>query len=98
MAKRDVKGLHRVVSKGRVYWYAWRERGAPRLRGQYGTPQFWASYDEAIRERRMPEPGRFRSLVTLYRASTDYQRLADSTKGIGRVGWMRSPSISDRYQ
>ena len=66
MAKRDVKGLHRVVSKGRVYWYAWRERGAPRLRGQYGTPEFWASYDEAVRERRIPEPGRFRSLVTLY--------------------------------
>ena len=24
MATRDVKGLHRVVSKGREYWYAWR--------------------------------------------------------------------------
>ncbi len=35
MAKRDVKGLHRVVSKDREYWYAW--RGGPRLRGDYGT-------------------------------------------------------------
>jgi integrase len=80
MAKRDIKGLHKVVSKGRVYWYAWRERGAPRLQGKYGTPEFWASYDEAIRARRIPEPGRFRSLVTLYRESGDYQKLADSTK------------------
>jgi integrase len=80
MARRDVKGLHRVVSKGRVYWYAWRERGAPRLRGKYGTPEFWASYDEAVRERRIPEPGRFRSLVTLYRGSAEYQKLAHSTK------------------
>ena len=28
MAKRDVKGLRKVVSKGREYWYAWREPGA----------------------------------------------------------------------
>jgi integrase len=80
MAKRDVKGLHRVVSKGRVYWYAWRESGAPRVHGEYGTPEFWASYDEAVRNRRIPEPGRFSALVTLYRASPDYHKLADSTK------------------
>ena len=72
MPKRDVKGLHRVVSKGRIYWYAWRERGAPRVRGQYGTADFWASYDAAVRERHIPEPGKFRTLVTLYRASPDY--------------------------
>jgi integrase len=80
MARRDVKGLHRVVSKGRVYWYAWRGRGAPRLRGEYGTPEFWASYDEAVRELRVPEPGKFRALVTLYGASADYEKLAASTK------------------
>ena len=78
--KRDVKGLHKVISKGRMYWYSWRERGAPRFHGEYGTPEFWASYDEAVRERRIPEPGRFRALVTLYRASPDYQKLAASTK------------------
>ena len=82
MVKRDVKGLHKVRSKGRDYWYAWRGRGAARLRGKYGTPEFWASYDEAIRERQIPEPGRFRALVTLYRGSTDYQKLAASTQGI----------------
>jgi hypothetical protein len=70
MAKRDVKGLHKVISKGRVYWYAW--RGGPRLHGGYGTPDFWASYDAAIRERHIPEPGRFCSLVTMYRGSPDY--------------------------
>jgi integrase len=80
MPKRDVKGLHKVVSKGHVYWYAWRERGAPRVCGEYGTADFWASYDAAIRERHIPEPGRFRALVTLYKASADYQKLAPSTK------------------
>jgi integrase len=80
MAKRDVKGLQRVVSKGRVYWYAW--RGGPRLRGDYGTADFWASYDVAVRERHIPEPGRFRALVTAYKASADYQKLAPSTKTV----------------
>jgi hypothetical protein len=78
MAKRDVKGLQRVVSKGRVYWYAW--RGGPRLRGDYGTADFWASYDAAVRERHIPAPGKFRALVTLYKGSADYQKLAPSTK------------------
>jgi hypothetical protein len=67
MARRDVKGLHKVVAKGNTYWYAWRERGAPRVHGEYGTAAFWASYDAAIRERHVPEPGKFRALVTLYK-------------------------------
>jgi integrase len=80
MAKRDVKGLHKAKAKGSVYWYAWRGRGAPRVHGEYGTPDFWASYDAAIRERHIPEPGKFRALVVLYKASADYQKLASSTK------------------
>jgi integrase len=80
MATRSVKGLHRVVSKGREYWYAWRGRDAPRITGEYGTPDFWASYDAAIRERHIPEPGKFRALVTLYKTSADYEKLAIATK------------------
>ena len=78
MAMRDVKGMHRVTAKGSTYWYAW--RGGPRLRGEEGTPDFWASYDAAIRERHIPEPGKFRALVTLYKASADYDKLAVATK------------------
>jgi integrase len=39
-----------------------------------------AAYNAAIEARRLPEPGRFRALVTLYKASGDYQKLAGSTK------------------
>src|SRR5262245_52322313 len=80
MAKRDVKGLKKVTRNGRVYYYAWCGRGAPRVHGEYGTPEFWASYDAAVRERHIPEPGRFRALVTLYKASAAYRDLAPSTK------------------
>jgi integrase len=78
MVKVDLKGIAKVTAKGRVYRYAW--RGGPRLRGEPGSPDFMASYNEAIRERHIPEPGKFRALVTLYRASPDYQKLAESTK------------------
>jgi integrase len=79
MTKRDVKGIAKVTAKGRMYWYAW--RGGPRLRGAYGSPDFWASYDAAIRERQLPEPGKFRALVTLYKAGP-FQKLAPSTQRI----------------
>ena len=78
MVKVDLKGIARVRAKGRIYYYAW--RGGPRLRGQPGSPEFHGSYNEAIESRRAPEPGRFKSLVVLYRASADYARLADSTR------------------
>jgi integrase len=72
-----VKGIATTRSKGHVYRYAW--RGGPRLRGEPGTPEFIASYNEAIESRRAPDKSRFRSLVTLYKTKA-YKRLADSTR------------------
>jgi integrase len=83
MVRVDLKGTAKVTSKGRTYYYAW--RGGPPLRGEPGTPEFMASYNEAIESRRTPDTGRFKSLVVLYRASPDYKRLADST----RANWSR---------
>jgi integrase len=78
MVRVELRGVHKLNIKGRTYYYAW--RGGPRLRGDPGTPQFVASYNDAIESRRTPEPGRFKSLVVLYRASPDYAKLADSTR------------------
>lgn len=50
--RREVKYMHKVTAKGRVYWYAW--RGGPRLHGEEGSPAFWASYNAAIAERLLP--------------------------------------------
>jgi integrase len=77
MVKVEIKGIAKVTAKGRTYYYAW--RGGPRLRGEAGSPEFMVSYHEAHENRRPPDPGRFRSLVTLYKASTDYEKLAPST-------------------
>jgi hypothetical protein len=44
-------------------------------------PSSWAHITEAIENHRMPDPGRFRSLVVLfYKASSDYAKLAGSTR------------------
>jgi integrase len=78
MVKVELRGIAKTKAKGSTYYYAW--RGGPRLRGEPGSPQFVLSYNEAIENRRTPEPGRFKSLVVLYRRSSDYAKLADSTR------------------
>jgi integrase len=78
MIKVDLKGIAKTAAKGRIYHYAW--RGGPRLRGQPGSPEFMATYQAAIENRRTPDTGRFRSLVILYKASDDYAALASSTR------------------
>jgi integrase len=74
----ELKGIAKVKAKGSTYYYAW--RGGPRLRGEPGSPEFIASYNEAIESRHTPEPGRFRSVIVAYKASGDWSKLADSTK------------------
>lgn len=78
MVKVDLKGIAKATAKGKTYYYAW--RGGPRLRGLPGSAEFMQSYQEAIESRRQTDTGRFRSLVTLYKASPDYAKLADTTK------------------
>lgn len=74
----ELKGLHIVRSKGKEYIYAW--RGGPRVKGKPGTPEFQASYNEAVANHRAPETGRFRSIVVAYKSSKAYEGLADSTR------------------
>jgi integrase len=78
MVKVDLKGIAKVRAKGQTYYYAW--RGGPRLRGEPGSPEFMASYNEAIEQRRTPDKTRFRFVVTDYKSSADYKKLADSTR------------------
>jgi integrase len=78
MVKVDLKGIAKVSAKGHTYYYAW--RGGPRLRGEPGSPEFHASYNEAIEDRRTPDKNRFRFVVADYKASKDYKKLAESTR------------------
>ena len=67
MAKVELKGLHTVKSKGRVYYYAW--RGGPRIptAAKPGTPTFMAAYNEVIAEASTPNSRKFRAVVIDYK-------------------------------
>lgn len=78
MVRIDLKGITKVKAKGRTYYYAW--RGGPRLRGDPGSTEFMASYNEAIEQRRTPDKARFRFVVTDYKANAAYKKLSPSTR------------------
>lgn len=79
MVKVDLKGVAKVSAKGRTYYYAW--RGGPPLRGERGSPEFLASYNEAHEGLREAEPGRFRALVSAYKGpGGPFKELSPSTR------------------
>ena len=91
MVKVGLRGVVKVKAKGRTYWYAW--RGGPRLHRRASDAEFMASYNEALASRRIPEPRRFRSLVTLYRGAATYRKLAHyQPAATGRDGSIASPN------
>ncbi len=78
-----LKGLNRVTKRladGRTvtYWYAW--KGGPALRGTPGTPEFMASYNEAVNRKVQPPAGVLITVMQAYQASEDFLQLADSTR------------------
>jgi integrase len=83
MVRIRLKGVNcatKVLADGRrvTYWYAW--RGGPQLRGEPGTPEFAASYNEAVARKVLPPRGKLLSVLQAYQASEDFLRLADSTR------------------
>lgn len=78
-----LKGINRVrkrLATGQIvtYFYAW--KGGPRLDGEPGTAEFLASYNRAIAERRVSQPGMLRTVLDQYEASADFTDLADRTR------------------
>jgi integrase len=62
----------------RTYWYAW--KSGPPLRGEPGTPEFIASYNEAVARKVMPPRGSLLILLQKYQASEDFIGLAATTR------------------
>jgi hypothetical protein len=87
MPRFRLKGIHqnpRKLADGRVvtYWYAWRGRGAPRLTGEPGSPEFIASYNEAVSRKDAPQSGTtLSSVLVKYEASEGaFGGLSERTK------------------
>ena len=78
-----LKGVNRVrkrLADGscRTYYYAW--KGGPPLRGEPGSPEFIASYNEAVARRVITPRGTLVSILQAYQASEDFTGLAESTR------------------
>src|SRR5205085_601714 len=59
----------------KIYWYAW--KNGPRLVGEYGSPEFIASYNAAIATKVGPPAGRLLALLQGYQKSQDFLGLRD---------------------
>jgi integrase len=78
-----LKGINSITKKlangtTRTYWYAW--KGGPPLRGELGSPEFIASYNEAVARKVIPPRGTLLSVLQGYQASEDFTGLAASTR------------------
>jgi hypothetical protein len=79
----DLKGIHAAhvtLASGteKIYWYAW--RGGPRLRGEPGTPDFIASYNEAVAQRATTPAGKLQFLIDKFQASGEFNTLRTRTR------------------
>ena len=71
-----LKGINSVTKRladgtRRTYWYAW--RGGPLLRGEPGSPEFVASYNEAIATKVAPPTGVLLALLFRFQESAEFQ-------------------------
>jgi integrase len=62
----------------KTYYYAW--KGGPPLRGEPGTPEFIAAFNEAVARKVMPPSGVLLGLLQGYQASEDFRQLRDRTR------------------
>nr|WP_137827744.1 tyrosine-type recombinase/integrase [Methylobacterium sp. L1A1] len=84
-------GLHTVVvpladGTKKTYYYAW--RGGPRIKGKLGSPEFIASYNAAVADRKQVGAETFHKVIATYKASSEFNNnisertRADYTKHI----------------
>jgi hypothetical protein len=82
-------GVHRVVSRGREYFYFHPGRGTKsavkrqRLPNDPSSPEFWSEYARLSgmpAEQPLPRSGTFDALIEAYKASPEYARKGDRTK------------------
>jgi integrase len=85
-----LKGINRVkkrLADGRIriHYYAW--KGGPPLRGTPGSPEFHASYNEAVARKVAPPAGVLMVVLQAFQKSQDFVRLADRTRAdyIGKI-------------
>ena len=78
-----LKGINSVKKKladgsVKTFYYAW--KGGPPLRGEYGSPEFHASYNEAVARRIAPPDGLLAWVLNAYEKSEEFLGRKPSTQ------------------
>jgi integrase len=84
---KGINSITKTLADGtrRTYWYAW--KGGPPLRGEPGTPEFIASYNEAAARKVIPPRGTLLSVLQAYQDSEDFTGLATRSRSdyVGKI-------------
>jgi integrase len=74
---KGINSIRKRLADGtyRTYWYAW--KSGPPLRGEPGSPEFHASYNEAVARKVVSPHGTLLSVLQAYQSSEDFRGLGD---------------------
>src|SRR5262245_20113452 len=77
---KGINKVHKRLADGswRTYWYAW--KGGPPLAGEPGTPDFIASYNEAVSRKVVTPKGALLSILNAYQDTPNFNDLAPRTR------------------
>lgn len=75
-----LNSVTKILADGskRTYWYAW--KGGPRIKGRPGTPEFMASYHEAVADKAKPSTDVLSSILTSFEASAEFRSKSALTR------------------
>jgi integrase len=77
---KGINSITKTLADGsrRTYYYAW--KGGPPLRGEIGTSEFIASYNEAVARKVILPEGVLLSVLKQYQEAQEFLKLADRTR------------------
>ena len=84
---KGINSRRKVLANGTMRTYYWAWKGGPPLRGEPGTPEFTASYNEACARKVIPPRGTLLGLLQKFQASEDFTGLAPRSRSdyVGKI-------------
>jgi integrase len=77
---KGINSRRKVLADGSVRTYYWAWKGGPALRGEPGTPEFIASYNDAVAQKVTLPGGTLLSVLRGFQESDDFHSLAERTR------------------
>jgi integrase len=76
---RGINSKRKKLADGSIRTYYWAWKGGPPLCGKPGSPEFIASYNEAVAKKVMPPRGKLLKVLQEYQVSDEFRKLAPRT-------------------